>query len=673
MRAYNKANSLLKTASSYHRQKDNRYDFFKSLFKWLLFLTFTIPMTLSANNLTITGTILNNKTNEPLAYVNVAVEGTYYGSVSNENGRFKLVIPDKLENNSISFSAIGFESKSIPINKISWNITVKMAPAEYMIGEVTVMPDSTLRTLLKRAYEKIPENYPDFPTRSSGFYRECVKQKDAGYLYISEAILDVYKTSYKNDESGQVKIVKSRKNIAPGSDTINPVRFYGGIHYPHYIDLVKNRASILKPSKKYKYILKGQEIFNEKEVYCISFSPKEESKKGITGKFYIDKETLAYLKFEYNSNDVSIAKNEKGNPINGIVFLGNLKTINYGEIDGRYYLKSAFTKQAIHNKKTGYFLDISSEYIQTKITAVRAEPIPYEEQASLSTVISEKAEEYEISNWKDYTILENESVQTAFVNMQQADSLLKQVNKPTKQQVLGKFLKIIFRIEFETNLTAYPFSTVQGNYLLQHNLPDSRQLKFATDYEKDLNSLHLEFAIKYKLTKNLKLLYLESDGLLSSEKSKFYFGGLEYEIPLKTYGKKIFCSASAGYGFLKFMQSMGTIENPEAFNFEGKNFDSKEIEAFRGIELNGPRLGADLSFQISNFLYLKIYGGWQFNLNQTEKIRIEEKDDFFMSGKSAENGLISEGTNLYFNGEKILSSQLKFENYFFGIGLKFSY
>ncbi len=286
MKTCSDGSTLLKTASNnFLRQKDNRFVSFKSLFKLLLFLTFTIPGTVLANNQTIKGTILNSKTNTPVAYVNVAVKGTYYGSVSNAKGEFKLVIPDKLANNSISFSAIGYKSKSIAISEISSNFTVKMIPADYLIGEVTVMPDSTLRTLLKRAYEKIPENYPDYPTRSSGFYRECVQQENADYLYISEAILDVYKTSYKNDETGQVKIVKSRKNIAPGSDTINPVRFYGGVHYPHYIDLVKKHASILKPSKKYKYVLKGKETFDGKEVYCISFSPKDELKKGITGKF----------------------------------------------------------------------------------------------------------------------------------------------------------------------------------------------------------------------------------------------------------------------------------------------------------------------------------------------------------------------------------------------------
>ena len=34
------------------------------------------------------------------------------------------------------------------------------------------MPDSALLTLLRKAYLKIPENYPKQPTRYKGFYQE---------------------------------------------------------------------------------------------------------------------------------------------------------------------------------------------------------------------------------------------------------------------------------------------------------------------------------------------------------------------------------------------------------------------------------------------------------------------------------------------------------------------
>lgn len=638
-----------------------------------MLLTLIIPGAVSGKNIVIKGTIVNSKTNIPVAYVNVAVEGTYYGSVSNEKGDFKLVVPDELNLKSVSFSAIGFERRSVPINEIKGNLAINLTPADYQIGEIIVMPDSTLRTLLKRAYEKIPENYPDFPTRSNGFYRECVKQENADYLYISEAVLDVYKTSFKNEESGQVKILKSRKKIAPGSDTINPVQFYGGIFTPHSFDLVKKHSSLLKPSKKYRYSMKNSQTYNGQEVYCIAFSPKNGNREGITGEFFLDKESLAYLKFEYCSNDERIKENEKEIPLNGIVFLDNRRIINYEKIEGKYYMKSAFLKQKMLNKKTGYSLNSTIEYIQTMLTIDDARPIPYDEQLTLSTVISEKAEEYETSNWKDYTILENESVQTAFVSMQQADSLLNKSTPPSKRQVFEKIFKILSHFEAEINITAHPVSISQGNYLLHLSLPDKRQLNFTTDTDNDLISLHLETAFKYRITKYWKIFYLESDNLLPSEKSKVYYGGIEYEIPLKTYGKKIFCSANAGYGYMEFLKSMGEVENTAEFTFNGKNFDSNKIEAYRGIQLHGPRLGADLSFQVSNFWYLKLYGGWQFNLNQTEKIRIEEKDGFFLSRKSDEFFLTDAATNFYFNGEATASTQFDYKNYIVGIGLKYAF
>jgi len=55
--------------------------------------------------------------------------------------------------------------------------------------------------------------------------------KDGPILEFSEAILNGYKTSYSVKTMGQISIEKSRKNISPGRDAINFVRFYGGHLY----------------------------------------------------------------------------------------------------------------------------------------------------------------------------------------------------------------------------------------------------------------------------------------------------------------------------------------------------------------------------------------------------------------------------------------------------------
>jgi hypothetical protein len=144
-------------------------------------------------------------------------------------------------------------------------------------------------------------------------------------------------------------------------------------------------------------------------------------------------------------------------------------------------------------------------------------------------------------------------------------------------------------------------------------------------------------------------------------------------VPLKTYGKKIFLTANAGYGFLKFMKTMGTANNNSEFTFEEKHFVSKKIEAFRGISINGFRLGSVISFQLSNFWHLKLSGGWQFNLNQAEKVRLIEKDGFFLSLNTVEGNLLNNGLRFVYNSEEVSSTQMSFKNYFGGIGLIFMF
>ena len=119
-----------------------------------------LPLLSSSKNLLIEGSIKNQKTNEKIAYANVAISGTYIGTVSNLNGEFRLVVPESLSNKSISFSAIGYESFSKPINEFVGRVTISLQPLDYQLGEVVVMPDSTLLTLLRKAYKKIPDNFP---------------------------------------------------------------------------------------------------------------------------------------------------------------------------------------------------------------------------------------------------------------------------------------------------------------------------------------------------------------------------------------------------------------------------------------------------------------------------------------------------------------------------------
>lgn len=56
----------------------------------------------------IAGKVLNRKTNEPIAYVNIGIVGTPYGTISDPDGSFQLTVPASHESDSIIFSALGF-------------------------------------------------------------------------------------------------------------------------------------------------------------------------------------------------------------------------------------------------------------------------------------------------------------------------------------------------------------------------------------------------------------------------------------------------------------------------------------------------------------------------------------------------------------------------------------
>ncbi len=56
----------------------------------------------------IKGLIIDKSTQQAIPYVNIGIEGTAIGTASYEDGTFKISIPDKYQNDSLTFSAIGY-------------------------------------------------------------------------------------------------------------------------------------------------------------------------------------------------------------------------------------------------------------------------------------------------------------------------------------------------------------------------------------------------------------------------------------------------------------------------------------------------------------------------------------------------------------------------------------
>lgn len=94
------------------------------------------PFGLSAQ---ITGVITDSLTNEPLPYISVYYEGKGVGSISDDNGNYKVETRQGWY--TLTFSAVGYITKTVNINPgVTKRLDVKMAPDDIQLQEVVVKP-----------------------------------------------------------------------------------------------------------------------------------------------------------------------------------------------------------------------------------------------------------------------------------------------------------------------------------------------------------------------------------------------------------------------------------------------------------------------------------------------------------------------------------------------------
>lgn len=85
---------------------------------------------------TITSQILDAKTKEPLSFVNIGIENSNSGTVSNDEGKFELQV--KTKEDVLVFSYIGYHSKKIASGSISENALVLLEPDSYVFDVIEV-------------------------------------------------------------------------------------------------------------------------------------------------------------------------------------------------------------------------------------------------------------------------------------------------------------------------------------------------------------------------------------------------------------------------------------------------------------------------------------------------------------------------------------------------------
>lgn len=255
---------------------------------------------------TVSGVVRDKENRKKLENVAVSLVGTPIGTVTNAEGVFSLKIPHMDTIPQLELSHIGYMnarfSASAPEGSNNMHATILMIPIALQLNEVVAYGNSA-RRIVEEALERIPKNYPSGESMTSAFYRETV-QKGHRYISISEAMLDVYKTSYRQRTSDRdkVQIDKARRLLSQKqSDTLG-VKVVGGPNLPLFMDVVKNAYALFDEETLdyYSFVQEPSVFIDDRLQYVISFRPRVKLDYALyVGRVFIDRENLAFTRAEF--------------------------------------------------------------------------------------------------------------------------------------------------------------------------------------------------------------------------------------------------------------------------------------------------------------------------------------------------------------------------------------
>ncbi|WP_455103424.1 carboxypeptidase-like regulatory domain-containing protein [Phocaeicola abscessus] len=387
--------------------------------------------------ITVSGVVKDRSNKRELSHASVTVVGQETATVTNADGEFILKIPSYHKEMSIDISHMGYLSSRIKIdNRDMLGQTFWLTPSSNLIGEI-VVEGYEPRSLVKKAVEKIAHNYDPQNRLLTGFYRETAKKK-RHFINISEAIVNIYKTSYKEDHSrDKTAIEKGRKLVSTKlSDTL-AVKLIGGPNIAVNLDIVKNIDLLFSPDEmeNYDYHMEDITDLNGRLQYVVCFAPRRIVPYALyVGKIYIDKERLSVTRIDF-SLDLSdrlkavqaILKKKPG----GLIFKPQEVAIHvdYTEHDGVSYLsyiqdvirfKCDWKKKLFHTNYT-----VTAEMVITDRKSGQSADIPRKMRFNEHQVLSDNVTTFYDENfWGPYNIIQPDE------SLDKAIERLKKQHKP---------------------------------------------------------------------------------------------------------------------------------------------------------------------------------------------------------------------------------------------------
>ena len=421
----------------------------------ILLLLFPIFLTAQADPEVriIEGTVRDASTGEAIAYANVGIPKYGIGTSSGGRGQFSLKLPAQMVDAPLEITAIGYKTFAINTAKVNGPLRVTLDPASYDIATFTFTGQDPI-DIVREAARRIPQNYPNYATDGTAFYRESRIDSMGNYKYLAEGVLNVYKGTYEKSKFYDVGLVQGRKvNLEDPLDTDVQSSFSSGHLAPHRFDVVKNREDFLRPKfmELYDYEIADVVSIYDRPVYVISFEPNAEGRvqsvkkrfrrspgtddtgrsliwefgdikvrPRMRGKLYIDKDNYAILRAEFDMLPEILKKEWDGYPLYKGSWGANHYETNYRPLgNGRYYFSNA-VREGRYGRQENLGLYVNEVWM-TEISPERGDQVPYQQRLGRGDKFVNITGSYDPDFWRNYnSIPQSDALNDNLVQAQNA-------------------------------------------------------------------------------------------------------------------------------------------------------------------------------------------------------------------------------------------------------------
>jgi hypothetical protein len=379
------------------------------------------------------GEVVDGQNNKPLVFATLTLEGSNISTITNTEGKFLLKIPTSIKQGNIIVAYLGYKTSTIPLEQLKENNNkIALAISITKLDEVNVVIPKSARNLVKETLRKKGENYFKDPTLMTAFYRETIKKRKKN-VSLSEAVVNIYKSSYSSGKKDAVQLYKARKSTDYSKLDTLALKLQGGPFNALYVDLMKYPEYIFNEvsMEDYDFSFDRTTRINDKLIYVINFKQRPDIYDPLyMGKLYIDAENKILTSAIYSLNITDKEKASKmfvrKKPRNARVYPVEIAyRVDYREKNGRwYYGYSNVLLEFKINWDKKLFNSVYSMSAEMAVTDweknIDGEVPKIKDRLKSTIILSEAAIGFSDPNfWGEYNIIEPEkSIESAIKKIQ---------------------------------------------------------------------------------------------------------------------------------------------------------------------------------------------------------------------------------------------------------------